>query len=234
MEKGRSITPISVALKWTYLTLENAFKSCVEKSPTWSPSTRRTVFRDRSSGGIIRLSIRPASLVFRKSKKNFRSSYRKEIANPPRFCGNRKSYKARTFVVLPLAPLLEFAVARIGFASPFNSAFVQCAGERELIRWVRMASTLAMGQDKCSDLVLSSLVRARFGELVAPKLKQGESELYLMGLLSLMDAILEVPIGVVIEELPLALETKAQLLCRKTAKQTRTGRYGSGVSRPRS
>ena len=41
-----------------------------------------------------------------------------------------------------------------------------------------------------------------------------------MGLLSLMDAILEVPIGVLIEELPLALETKAQLLCRKTAKQT--------------
>jgi c-di-GMP-related signal transduction protein len=46
-------------------------------------------------------------------------------------------------------------------------------------------------------------VRARFCELIAPRLKHNQSELYLMGLLSLMDAILEVPMGVAIEGLPL-------------------------------
>ena len=32
-----------------------------------------------------------------------------------------------------------------------------------------MATTLIMGQEKASDLVLASLVRARFCELIAPK-----------------------------------------------------------------
>ena len=77
-----------------------------------------------------------------------------------------------------------------------------------------------MGQEKCSDLILSTLVRARFCELMAPKLKHNQAELYLMGLFSLMDAILEVPMGVAIEGLPLDPVTRAQLLCGKTDKRT--------------
>jgi c-di-GMP-related signal transduction protein len=93
-------------------------------------------------------------------------------------------------------------------------------GERELVRWIRMACTLAMGQGKSSDLTLSSLVRARFCELIAQKIKHCESDLFLMGMLSLMDAMLEVPIGVVIERLPLDRDVKAQLLCGKTGNRT--------------
>jgi hypothetical protein len=66
------------------------------------------------------------------------------------------------------------------------------------------------GRGQVSDLVLSSLVRARFCALIAPKVEHRKSELYLMGLLSRTDAILEVPIGVVIDELPLDHEIKAQ------------------------
>ena len=93
-------------------------------------------------------------------------------------------------------------------------------GERESVRWLRMATTLVMGQEKSSDLVLSSLVRARFCELVAPRVEHGATDLFLMGMLSLMDAILAVPIGMVIEELSLAPDIKAQLLCAKTGKRT--------------
>jgi c-di-GMP-related signal transduction protein len=93
-------------------------------------------------------------------------------------------------------------------------------GERELARWIRMACTLAMGHGKSSDLTLSSLVRARFCELIAQKMKHCESDLFLMGMLSLMDAMLEAPIGVVIERLPLDREVKAQLLCGKTGNRT--------------
>jgi c-di-GMP-related signal transduction protein len=113
------------------------------------------------------------------------------------------------------SPLLGLSAPVLSIRHAFNML-----GERELVRWIRMAGTLAMGQDKCSDLVLSSLVRARFCELIAPKVRHADHELYLMGLLSLMDAILEVPMGVVIEPLPLGPETKAQLLCGKTGNRT--------------
>ena len=110
----------------------------------------------------------------------------------------------------------------LGMASPVSS--IGCAlnlmGEHELFRWIRMATTLAMGHDKASDLVLSSLVRARFCELIAPKIKHNEADLFLMGMLSLMDAILEVPIGVVVDKLSLSPEIKAQLIGAKTGEQT--------------
>jgi EAL and modified HD-GYP domain-containing signal transduction protein len=110
----------------------------------------------------------------------------------------------------------------LGMSSPVVSIrhALNLLGERELVRWIRMATTLAMGQKKPSDLVLSSLVRARFCELIGPKVKHGESDLFLLGMLSMMDAILEVPIGVVVEKLPLDGDTKAQLVGGKTGGTT--------------
>ena len=110
----------------------------------------------------------------------------------------------------------------LGMPSPVQSIrhALNLLGERELGRWIRMATTLVMGQEKSSDLILASLVRARFCELIGLKVKHGESDLFLMGILSLMDAILEVPIGVVIEKLSLDPETEAQLLCGKTGGKT--------------
>ena len=93
-------------------------------------------------------------------------------------------------------------------------------GERELVRWIRMATTLIMGQEKCSDLVLASLVRARFCELIAPKVNHGSCDLFVIGMFSLMDAILEVPMGVVIEGLAFDAETRTELLGMKAGKPT--------------
>lgn len=89
-------------------------------------------------------------------------------------------------------------------------------GEREVRRWLRLVVTLGATQDKPSDLVLSALVRARFGELLASKIKHGESDLFLVGLLSLMDAILEVRMGVVLEGISLDQEARAVLLGDKS------------------
>jgi c-di-GMP-related signal transduction protein len=110
----------------------------------------------------------------------------------------------------------------LGLSSPVVSVrnALNLLGERESARWIRMATTLVIGQDKPSDLVLSSLVRARFCELIAPKIEHGNSDLFLMGMLSLIDAILAVPIGVVIDDLSLDAHVKAQLLCAKTGKKT--------------
>lgn len=85
-------------------------------------------------------------------------------------------------------------------------------GERELRRWIRLTATLVAGQNKPSDLVFSALVRARFCELLAPKIEHAGCDLFLVGLLSLMDAILDVPMGVVLEGISVDAETKAVLL----------------------
>jgi c-di-GMP-related signal transduction protein len=85
-------------------------------------------------------------------------------------------------------------------------------GERDARRWVRLVAAVGAGQDKTSDLVLSALVRGRFGELLSPKVQHGESDLFLMGLLSLIDAMLDMPMEAVLEKISLDQATKAVLL----------------------
>jgi c-di-GMP-related signal transduction protein len=104
--------------------------------------------------------------------------------------------------------------AVFGFANEIHSVRHALAmlGEREVRRWVRLVVTLAAGQGKSSELVLSALVRARFCELLSPKIQHGESDLFLLGLLSMMDAILELPMAEVLDRVPIDQETKALLL----------------------
>ncbi len=85
-------------------------------------------------------------------------------------------------------------------------------GEREVRRWVRLVATLGAGQNKPSELVLSALVRARFCELLSPRIAHGRSDLFLMGLLSLMDAILEIPMERILDTVPVDHETRGVLL----------------------
>ncbi|MBI1740579.1 MAG: HDOD domain-containing protein [Candidatus Koribacter versatilis] len=84
-------------------------------------------------------------------------------------------------------------------------------GERELRRWIRLVVTVGAAEQKCSELVLTGLARARFCELLSARLRS-DSDLFLMGLLSIMDAILEVRMDVLLEQLPVDKETKAALL----------------------
>jgi c-di-GMP-related signal transduction protein len=104
--------------------------------------------------------------------------------------------------------------AAFGFATEIQSVRHALAilGEREVRRWIRLVATLGAGQGKTSELVLAAMVRARFCELLSPKVPHGESDLFLMGLLSLMDAILEIPMSQVLDHIPIDKETKAVLL----------------------
>ena len=104
--------------------------------------------------------------------------------------------------------------AAFGFANEIHSVRHALAilGEREVRRWIRLVATLGAGQGKSNDLVLSALVRARFCELLSPKIAHGDSDLFLMGLLSLMDAILEIPMSQVLDHIPIDQETKSVLL----------------------
>jgi EAL and modified HD-GYP domain-containing signal transduction protein len=101
-----------------------------------------------------------------------------------------------------------------GFRSEIHSVrhALTILGERDLRRWVRLVATVGAGQDRPSDLVLSALVRGRFGELLAPAVAHGNSDLFLMGLLSLIDAMLEIPMQDILERISLDHATKTVLL----------------------
>lgn len=85
-------------------------------------------------------------------------------------------------------------------------------GEREVRRWIRLVVTLTAAENRSSELVNTAMTRARFCELISTRVPHGESDLFLMGLLSMIDAILEVPMMTVIENIPLDRDTKAVLL----------------------
>jgi c-di-GMP-related signal transduction protein len=104
--------------------------------------------------------------------------------------------------------------AAFGFGTEIHSVrhALSILGEREVRRWIRLVATLGAGQDKTSDLVLAALVRARFCELLSPKLSHEDSDLFLMGMLSLMHCILQISMDQVLDNVPIDKESKAALL----------------------
>lgn len=88
-------------------------------------------------------------------------------------------------------------------------------GEREMRRWIRLVVTVGAAEQTCSELVLMGLTRARFCEMLSNRV-QSSGDLFLMGLLSMMDAILEVSMDVLLEQIPVERETKAVLLGQKS------------------
>jgi EAL and modified HD-GYP domain-containing signal transduction protein len=91
---------------------------------------------------------------------------------------------------------------------------ISLLGGDAIRRWISLVSLAAMGEDKPRELVMVPLVRARFCELIAAatNLRPKASELFLMGLLSAIDAILDTPMSSVLEGLPVPDEIKDALL----------------------
>jgi c-di-GMP-related signal transduction protein len=126
--------------------------------------------------------------------------------------GLEKLIKAEASVCYRLLRYMNSPI--FGFKTQIHSVrhALSMLGERDVRRWVRLVAAVGAGQEKTSDLVLSALVRGRFGELLSSRVKHGESDLFLLGLLSLIDAMLEMPMAEVLEKIPLDYETKAVLL----------------------
>jgi len=131
-----------------------------------------------------------------------------------------KLVKAEAAVCYRLLRYLNSAA--FGFRSEIHSVrhALTILGEHDLRRWVRLIAAIGAGQEKTSDLVLSALVRGRFGELLAPRVAHGESDLFLLGLLSLIDAMLEMPMEDVLERISLDHATKAVLLGQPSTLRT--------------
>jgi c-di-GMP-related signal transduction protein len=85
-------------------------------------------------------------------------------------------------------------------------------GENELRKWIALATLARTAEDKPGELILHSLVRARFCELLAQSAQKGwEQSAFLMGLFSLLDALIDRPIEEALAEMNLAPEIAAIL-----------------------
>jgi EAL and modified HD-GYP domain-containing signal transduction protein len=89
-------------------------------------------------------------------------------------------------------------------------------GERELLKWIAIVAVGVLAEGKPDELMTVPLVRGRFCELLAPRAAMADhsSDLFLLGLLSVMDAILDQPLAVILGELPVRQEVKDALLRR--------------------
>jgi c-di-GMP-related signal transduction protein len=87
-------------------------------------------------------------------------------------------------------------------------------GEQEFRRWVSIFAVIALAGGKPPELVRTALTRAYFcEELSAPVgMNEKKSSLFLMGLLSIADALLGKPIADVLRELPVLQEVKTALV----------------------
>ncbi|MFQ5771808.1 MAG: EAL and HDOD domain-containing protein [bacterium] len=105
--------------------------------------------------------------------------------------------------------------AYFGFYSKIRSIRHALAllGLREIKKWLSVIALSIMGKDKSEELVLNSLIRANLCELIAPKvgLKERASELFLMGLFSMIDAFLDQPLADILAEIPICEDIKHAL-----------------------
>lgn len=74
---------------------------------------------------------------------------------------------------------------------------VAMLGQREVRKWVTTAVTQSLSADKPNEVTKLSLIRARFAENLGPlfEMAQAGETLFLMGLFSVLDVILEMPMA---------------------------------------
>jgi EAL and modified HD-GYP domain-containing signal transduction protein len=113
--------------------------------------------------------------------------------------------------------LLRFINSSLfGFRSEIKSTkhVLALLGDQEVKKWASVAAVLAIAGTKPHELVLTSLARGRFCELLTTTRgthREGESA-FLLGVLSLLDAMLGRPISEIVSEIALPDVVRAALL----------------------
>ncbi len=105
---------------------------------------------------------------------------------------------------------------RVNEISSINQAIV-LLGEKGTRSFLSLVSMTQLSDDKPEELVKSSIIRAKFCELMANCLESREnsSELFTIGLFSSIDAMLDDSMENIMEKLPLAENIKDALINRK-------------------
>ncbi len=106
-------------------------------------------------------------------------------------------------------------------------------GERGMRAWTSVVVLAGLGGDHLSEVIVTSVTRARFCELIGKELKSGtqSDDLFLMGLFSLIDVLMQCPMEEAISMVPLSSEAVDALQgkpnrCRKILDLTRLYEQG--------
>lgn len=99
-------------------------------------------------------------------------------------------------------------------------------GERPLRRWGSVVAVAGLGDDGPQELVVTTLVRARFCELLADRMDVNQGEAFLVGLVSSLDALLGKPREEVLAEIGVGEEITGAL----DGNQSGLGRLFAAVS----
>jgi EAL and modified HD-GYP domain-containing signal transduction protein len=76
-------------------------------------------------------------------------------------------------------------------------------GQREIRKWISIVVAISISDDRPGELISNALSRARVCEALAALSGEDSSEAFMIGILSLIDAILDRPMEMVISQLPL-------------------------------
>jgi len=87
-------------------------------------------------------------------------------------------------------------------------------GEKTIKNWISFVALASMGTDKPEELLVLTVVRARFCEMLAPyfDLADRRDDSFLMGLFSMIDAFLDRPLSNILAEIPIDDPIKLALL----------------------
>ena len=90
-------------------------------------------------------------------------------------------------------------------------------GEQPLKKWASLVAMAGLGEDKPQELVVTSLVRARFCEQLAKVTGQGDrdDDLFMVGLFSTVDVLIGRPMQEILREMSISGDVGAALLERK-------------------
>lgn len=94
---------------------------------------------------------------------------------------------------------------------------VAILGQKAIKRWATIALSMNLGADGPSEITRLALLRARFAEELAPIFELGafQNSLFLMGLFSLLDVMLDKPMKLAIREIAVEDRVKQALVDRK-------------------
>src|SRR5216683_1061122 len=140
-------------------------------------------------------------------------------ATAPEFDIQELALKIKHEASLTFRLLRYLNSAAFGLRSEIRSVAhaLSLLGERELRKWIAVVSVGVLADGKPDELMTVPLVRGRFCELLAPLagMPGHANDLFLMGLLSVVDAILDKPLDTVLADLPVRREIKDALQAQK-------------------
>ncbi len=107
-------------------------------------------------------------------------------------------------LVMSLLNIVNRMTVNNGITSVRHAAAI--LGQRELKRWINTAITQRLCSDQPSEITRLSMLRARFAENLASVFRMGNlsGELFLMGLFSVLDIMLDEPIEVALSRIRLS------------------------------